>query len=551
MQIEQPVAVQIQLRRPSDGAVSESRAFEFLPLDPGRAYWSAKRLKTNYSVFSQILTRDQQQQQQQPQQQQQQQELKHKVPLSRAPVMAGVFATPGAGADSEPSGDTAVAGGGQVRQPLRPVAMPGAGPPQVQGAESGAKPAAGAVSQQLPVRAPQKAPMFDPAAAAAASARPASDLSLMSDFSSLTQCDNLSLATRQSVNDILSLADVSVYSGDTLGLDTASVTTLLLQPPAQPQAGLEVKEEPLEAATLLSSASAGLGSLTSVATVKENKPQQQQQQQAAPASFAPMDVADLESPGTAALDTLDLDIGQIYDDVMQCVYDDVDIKYDDVTMLLTAEQPPVPPTRRQRETNIDADIAELDKPLPAAPRNNILTKLTEKKNEMMTVREKELERKKKEREELEEQKRKEREEKEKKKKEEREAKKREEEEKKAKLDEQKIKSSLFQRLFQRSQSRNMEAGDLAPEDEAMVTEDAEAAAAGQDPAAPPPVPQHQAAYLSQASMDARLSELEQLITAGAGPEGGAGAGLERLEDNIVTEFTRQFQPEAESQPVQS
>ena len=343
LQIEQPVAVQIQLRRPSDGAVSESRAFEFLPLDPGRAYWSAKRLKTNYSVFSQILTRDQQQQQQQqqqPQQQQQQQELKHKVPLSRAPVMAGVFATPGAGADSEPSGDTAGAGAGagQVRQPLRPVAMPGAGPPQVQGAESVAKPAAGAAAQQLPVRAPQKPPMFDPAAAAGASTRPASDLSLMSDFSSLTQCDNLSLATRQSVNDILSLADVSVYSGDTLGLDTASVTTLLMQP----QAGLEVKEEPLEAATLLGSASAGLGSLTSVATVKENKPQQQQ---AAPASFAPMDVSELESPGTAALDTLDLDIGQIYDDVMQCVYDDVDIKYDDVTMLLTAEQPPVPPTR--------------------------------------------------------------------------------------------------------------------------------------------------------------------------------------------------------------
>ena len=104
LQIEQPVAVQIQLRRPSDGAVSESRAFEFLPLDPGRAYWSAKRLKTNYSVFSQILTRDQQQQQQQPQHQQpQQQELKHKVPLSRAPVMAGVFATPGAGAGRTPS----------------------------------------------------------------------------------------------------------------------------------------------------------------------------------------------------------------------------------------------------------------------------------------------------------------------------------------------------------------------------------------------------------------------------------------------------------------
>merc|ERR1711936_1526201 len=116
----------------------------------------------------------------------------------------------------------------------------------------------------------------------------------------------------------------------------------------------------------------------------------------------------------------DLDIGQIYDDVMQCVYDDVDIKYDDVTLLM--DQPPVPPTRR-RETNIDADIPDIpdiDKPLPAAPRNNILTKLTGKKNEMLIAREKELEREKKER----------------KKKEEREAKKREEEEKKAKLDEQ-------------------------------------------------------------------------------------------------------------------
>merc|ERR1712152_12526 len=97
-----------------------------------------------------------------------------------------------------------------------------------------------------------------------------------------------------------------------------------------------------------------------------------------------------------------------YDDVMQCVYDDVDIKYDDVTLLM--DQPPVPPQRRNKEleTNIDADIPDIDKPLPAAPRNNILTKLTEKKNEMIIAREKEIEKKRKEREEIEEQKRKER-----------------------------------------------------------------------------------------------------------------------------------------------
>merc|ERR1712126_588537 len=170
-----------------------------------------------------------------------------------------------------------------------------------------------------------------------------------------------------------------------------------------------------------------------------------------------MDVTDIttESANNVAMDTmdsLDLDIGQIYDDV--------DVKYDDVTMLM--DQPPVPPLRRNKEleTNIDADIiAEIDKPLPAAPKNNILTKLTEKKNELLIAREKEMEKKRKEKEEIEEQRRKEKEEKEKKKREERDARKKEEEDKRAK-EEQKMKSSLFQRLFQRSQSRNAEMPDM-------------------------------------------------------------------------------------------
>merc|ERR1712209_32655 len=114
IEIEQPVQVQIQLRRPSDGAVSESRPFEFIPLDAGRAYWSAKRLKTNYSVFNQILSLDQAAQRQQgdtvPA------ELKHKTPLARAPVMAGVFS--GEGTEEAPQ-----------RQQLKPVAMPGGGIP--------------------------------------------------------------------------------------------------------------------------------------------------------------------------------------------------------------------------------------------------------------------------------------------------------------------------------------------------------------------------------------------------------------------------------------
>merc|ERR1711988_1118160 len=207
----------------------------------------------------------------------------------------------------------------------------------------------------------------------------------------------------------------------------------------------------------------------------------------------------------------------------QCVYDDVDIKYDDVEILTW--QPPVPPLRK-KDVSIEPDI---DKPLPAAPKNNILTKLTEKKNELMMAREKELEKKRKEKEELEEQRRKEREEKERKKKEEKEAKRKEEEEKKAKLDEQKIKSSLFQRLFQRSQSRSAEVGDVMEDgqDYVMVTEEAASEANNGDF---PPVPQHQG-YMSQASMDARLSELEQLIN--------SSSNTEDVEDNIVTELSRE------------
>merc|ERR1712106_607874 len=180
------------------------------------------------------------------------------------------------------------------------------------------------------------------------------------------------------------------------------------------------------------------------------------------------------------MDTLDMDIGQIYDDVMQGVYDDVDVKYDDVHLITDQVQPPVLPMRK-RGLSVDHGI---EKPLPVVPKNNIITKLAEKKNELLTAREKELEKKrlleeqkKKEREELEEQKKKERDEKEKKRVEEKEAKrveeeqkkaqkKKEEEERKAKKltemeDEHKLKTSLFQRLFQRSQSRT---GDVIESD---------------------------------------------------------------------------------------
>merc|ERR1711892_613141 len=217
------------------------------------------------------------------------------------------------------------------------------------------------------------------------------------------------------------------------------------------------------------------------------------------------------------MDTLDMDIGQIYDDVMQGVYDDVDVKYDDDHLITDQVQPPVPPMRK-RGLSVDHGI---EKPLPVVPKNNIITKLAEKKNELLTAREKELEKKRL----LEEQKKKEREELE-------EQKKKEEDERKAKKltemeDEHKLKTSLFQRLFQRSQSRT---GDVI---ESEIQERGQ-----EDLETPPPIPPHHAPppqnIATQLSIETQLTDLEQLIQSG---------DLERL-DSVVSEFANQFPPES-------
>ena len=530
--------MQLQLRRPSDGAVSESRLFEFIPLDAGRAYWSAKRLKTNYSVFNQILSFDQAAQRQQgeavvP-------ELKHKTPLARAPVMAGVFTGEGGEEASQ-------------RQQLRPVAMPGGGStapvattlpiiePVAQDPSAGPPP-------QVPVRSPLRSSLltgvYDPMPTPH---RPISDLSIMSDFSTLTGGgDNMSVTTRQSVNEILSLAEGSVFSdADTINLDSISVNSML----NVPGAGMcEVKEEPME-----QSAQSGfreslrhpMGSLTSVATVKEILPEPKSGSMVQP-------VQDPTNSTTTAIPLpMDIgdDLGQIYDDVMQCVYDDVDVKYDDLVQLGDASEAPIPPPRL-RLGSVDAGV---EKPLPGLPRNMIISKIEEKKNEIILLREKEAEKKKqleeqkrKEKEAFEERKRLEREEKEKKKVEEKErkrqeeeqkkaARKKDEEEKKAKReaeleDEAKIKQSLFQRLFQRSQSRT-------EQEEADSTVDN----------LPPPIPPHAkpAGNNSLSEMYAgQLGDLEQIIE-GSSVE---GPDLQRL-DSLVTEFTNQFPPEPSGSKV--
>lgn len=59
LDVDSPIKVNIQLRRPSDGATSEALPFEYLPLDSGRpAFWSLRKAfgkKGNYSMFSSIL----------------------------------------------------------------------------------------------------------------------------------------------------------------------------------------------------------------------------------------------------------------------------------------------------------------------------------------------------------------------------------------------------------------------------------------------------------------------------------------------------------------
>lgn len=69
LQIEDPVSVYIQLRRPSDGACSEARRFEYLPLDSGSvdavvssfdnsSRFISKRFKPDFPLYTHILALD-------------------------------------------------------------------------------------------------------------------------------------------------------------------------------------------------------------------------------------------------------------------------------------------------------------------------------------------------------------------------------------------------------------------------------------------------------------------------------------------------------------
>ncbi|XP_046636306.1 embryonic polarity protein dorsal-like isoform X2 [Daphnia pulicaria] len=67
--VEEPISVYVQLRRPSDGACSESRRFEYLPMDSGSvdavvppfdnsALFASKRFKPDFPLYTHILALD-------------------------------------------------------------------------------------------------------------------------------------------------------------------------------------------------------------------------------------------------------------------------------------------------------------------------------------------------------------------------------------------------------------------------------------------------------------------------------------------------------------
>ena len=82
LETEVNTPVSIQLRRPSDGAVSDPRPFELTPIAPR---WAAKRMKTNYALFHNILSTDQTKQAE---------ELRRKVPSASATSASAIMPSP-------------------------------------------------------------------------------------------------------------------------------------------------------------------------------------------------------------------------------------------------------------------------------------------------------------------------------------------------------------------------------------------------------------------------------------------------------------------------
>ncbi|XP_040576306.1 uncharacterized protein [Lepeophtheirus salmonis] len=290
LEIDRPVKVSMQLRRPSDGTVSESRAFEFLPLDSGRGFWAAKRLKTNYNVFNSILSVDQ-------------------------------------GLRNQNNG--------QINMVSHMMKS------SIEEESSSLKRKAPLSSENNPCLAESGAPVTsitNMSGSEGQTYRPTSDISMISTINT----------EPQSVNEILSLAAAEEENEMVLVLDNISVNTTLLQEPDSTENDeLSLPGEQTDANHL--------EDVKYVVVSSSSSPQ----------------------PPTA---NMDIDLGLLYDDVMQCVYDDVDVKYDGIDF---TRSPPVPPARKKVTSHIsnsaappvplvvdnkDGDDTDMkDKPLPETP----------------------------------------------------------------------------------------------------------------------------------------------------------------------------------------
>lgn len=509
LEAEEIVHAYIQLRRPSDGAVSDSRPFQLTPIDGGRGFWAAKRLKTNYTIFNNILSAD---------------PLRNNnnhmigVATGIAPAeeprrkLAGhKLSSPLMSPDSSTHHHHHVAA---VPLPTQPIQLVHAStfptpPPPIRNF------ATSTITCPTPDLPPPPTPLPTahnnnndmlriPPKAANMDLRPLSEVSVTDSAST----------TRQSVNEILSLASLegenkSIFTLDTVAVpdqpvENVSVQTLMAKPDQQKQVELQLAlKNPVVELT---------GKSADMLLVVKNEEQSTDKH---------------DNP-------MEIDVQALYDDVMQCVYDDVDTKYDGMDFT-TNEEPPVPPARKKMPpttvtntvppTPVVVDEEPL-KPLPDTPSKMpaLIGKLAEKK----LAKDKDKDNKKKEQDELKKkEKAKEKEEKEKLK---NEKKRKQEEEKKAKrsseiTDENK---SIFQRLFHRSKSLEQAAA-------AVKEELSDPTAVGA-----PPIPPHKDGNGNDAHEDfqldensADLKELQDFIDSG---------NLDQL-DNMVSEFAKDYMPD--------
>ncbi len=336
--------VQLQLRRPSDGICSDPRAFDFLPLDSGRGFWTAKRLKTNYSVFSSILTADQQRMLRDNKQPEEQ--LKRKSRVLQPAAVAATTATPET---------TMVSSFPPPPPPARNFhslsLVPHVTSTNNSALTSTATSPEGATllqqQQQLQLLQLQRQRQLQQQQQLLQQ-RP---LSMLSDTSSVVTVATDASSGKQSLNDVLSLAgreeNMSVYSVDLSGAGDMTFQALMKMEPDQSSVDPVAVMKPA-------------ASVTSVDTIKENIIKQEKE----------------TTPVNADNNNMDVDVNTLYDDVMQCVYDDVAA---DASANTT--EPPAPPARvasvllsTPTETSSSSSTSQEtilltspDKPLPETP----------------------------------------------------------------------------------------------------------------------------------------------------------------------------------------